>query len=289
MRLFHRKSALAVLLLAAAAIAQAPGQAAADPQYAQLPQGDPKRKLMILHWQEVMLERIVKGVCFVQAGVEADRNRAIVYEARDRFQATLPDIEAEVRRLDPKNPTAKRLTRSLEKKRKQWFRFRVLVDRAMADGGLEQGMLAQIALMETGIVKYVDQIYKAVRRDLMKKGDVNLQDVVAESTSFERVYLADQMVREACMVAVGEGGQTERLKLLEAVETFEKQLASDEAAPAVPAEVKAMVPTWRAIMPEIRGLSEGNGAGGDLLKRLESIKHNWSEAAGEPDMGSSVG
>lgn len=289
MTVVKSKSALFALAVAAAVAVCIPGESVAGQSYAQLPQGDPKRKLMILHWQEVLLERMVKGSCFVQAGVEADRNRAVVYAARDSFERTLPDIEAEVRNLNPNDPTTKRLTRGIEKKRKQWFRFRALLDQTMAEQTPTEGALAQIALMEIGIVKYVDQIYKAVRRKMMKQGEVKLEDLLQEATGFQRVYLADQMVREACMVAMDEGGQLERLKLLEAVETFSKQLDSDEAAPAVPAEVKALVPTWRAILPEIRSLTEGQTAPADLLKRLESIKHEWSEASGEPVIGNAVG
>ncbi|MEL7346152.1 MAG: hypothetical protein AAFN17_00210 [Pseudomonadota bacterium] len=276
-------------MMAAAIVVEAPAPAsAAEPQYAQLPQGDPKRKLMILHWQEVLLERIVKGACFVSAGVEVDRNRAIVTAARDRFERTLPDIEAEIRAMDPANPTVKRLNRSIDKKRKQWFRFRVALDQAIKDEG-NKDAVDQVALMEIGLMKYVDQVYKALRRDLMKKGDVNLEDVLQEVSAFQRVFLSDVMVREACLVSIGIGGQTERLKLLEAVESFEKQLATDEVSPAAPGAVKDMVPAWRSIMPEIRALTNGDQPPVDLLRRLEELKHNWSEASGEPALGLAVG
>lgn len=252
---------------------------------AALPKGDPVRKLVILHWQEVLLERIVKGVCYVDAGVEVERNKQIVFASRDVFERTLPDIVDEVKNLDPKSPLAKSLKRSIDKKQKHWFRFRVFFEKELKDHAPEDSVLGQVALMEQGLVKTVERVYKAVRREAIKKGDVTLADTLQEQSGFSRVFMAETMIKEACMVSLGEGGSMEREKLREAVFTFEKVLNADEKSIVAPKDVKALIPQWRELIPALYAMADGKPAAPGILEKLDELEHKWATASGEPEIG----
>lgn len=258
-------------------------------QIAQLPQGDPARKLAVLHYQEILLERMVSGVCFVDAGIEAERHRADVYDARDRFEKTLPDIVAEVNNLDPQNPTARRLQREIERKRELWYRFRIFVERELKAETPRPDVLAQMALLEDGLAGTVEKIYRVVRRDLTKKGTVTLADTIEENGAFTRLYTAERMVKEACIVAMGGGDALERAKLDEAINYLERTLDDDEGSMLAPAKVKSLVPAWRALMPELRALVQGEAASPDLLARLDALRAEWSAAVGAPGLKKDLG
>ncbi|MGF1552870.1 MAG: hypothetical protein ACFBWO_10260 [Paracoccaceae bacterium] len=253
-------------------------------ELAQLPQGDPARKLAILHHQEALLEQIVTSVCYVDAGLAPERHRALAYAARDRFEATLPDIAAEIARLDPKHPSARRLQREIAKKTERWYRFRVLVEGELKAAEPSPEALFQITGLEEGLVGMIERAYKLVRRDMIKSGKLALADTIAESATFHHVFLVQRLAKETCLVVEGAGGAYERAKLGEAIGYVDQMLEADARSLVVDPTLKALIPEWQALMPEIRALREGGAAAPDLLVRLEALVERWGEAAGAPSL-----
>ncbi|MEM7499638.1 MAG: hypothetical protein AAF371_16820 [Pseudomonadota bacterium] len=237
-------------------------------------------KLAMIHLKEVLLNRIVKSVCFIDAGVEADRNRQVVYEARDEFERSLADIKREVANLDQSLPAVRSLNRQLDKKTDQWFRMRVYLDRELKEHSPSESVLGQIVLMENGIEKVIGRSFKVLKKEAASEGKITLGDMIQEERTFERVMLAEKMVKEACLVAMEEGGAMERAYLSEVVMHFENNLTIEETSPLSPKLVKEMVPQWRAVLPRVRSLAEGQGADDTLLRDLDALKHEWFEVSG---------
>ncbi|MEM6679880.1 MAG: hypothetical protein AAF675_18610 [Pseudomonadota bacterium] len=237
-------------------------------------------KLAKIHFQVEQLNRMVKGVCFVDAGVNVERNRATVYAARDAFEETLPEIRAEVAKLDPKNPAKRPLERSLKKKTDQWFRFRIFLDREMKAGSPDAGALGQIAMMEIGLEKSIERAFKVIRRQAIKENNVSMAELIEESTIFDRVVLAEKMVKEACLVSLKEGGSHERALLGEAIMHFEKVLEVEEKSLLASPPVKALIPEWRSILPRVQVLTTGTDADERLLEDLDALKQEWFDVSG---------
>ncbi|MEL6766315.1 MAG: hypothetical protein AAFP17_03980 [Pseudomonadota bacterium] len=237
------------------------------------------RKLASIHLKEVLLNRMVTSICMIDANVEADRNREMVYEARDHFEESLNVIRKDVAALDQSLSSVRALTRQLDKGHERWFRMRVFMDREMKAHDPSESVLGQIALMETGLEQVVDRSYKLLKRKATKEGKLSLGEAIQETRQFERVMLAEKMVKEACLVALGEGGQMERALLHEAVMHFDKELTLDESSPLAPKEVKAMVPLWREVMPRVKALADGEAVDETLLGELEALKRDWFKAS----------
>ncbi|MEM7499227.1 MAG: hypothetical protein AAF371_14695 [Pseudomonadota bacterium] len=238
------------------------------------------KKLELLHQKEVLLNRIVKSVCFIDAGIEVERNKEAVYQARDEFERSLAEIKAEIAALDQSLSAVRSLSKNFEKKNEQWFKFRVYLDREMKDHSPESSVLGQIALLETGIEKAVERTFKFLEKEAARRGDITLGDMIQENQSFERVIVAEKMVKEACMVAMKQGGAEERAVLAEAIMHFENELTVEEGSALTPPKVKAMVPRWRDMLPRVRLLSEGSEPDENLLQDLDALKHEWFEVSG---------
>lgn len=235
-----------------------------------------KQKLKLLKWQDVMLERVVKDVCLIKSGVEADRNRAEFIDARDRFESAFGDMQAMVAASDQNNPAVKRLTRDLATKRKQWFQLRVMIDRELKAPEPTPTALGQMRLVQTGLSQAVDKAYKVVSRKLMKTGEVTLADVVQDAAEFENAFLAERLVGEACLVKHG-AGDANALKTT--LVMFGQKLQGELANPAATPEAKALIPAWQAVLPEVMAAADGTPAD-DLLKRLSALEHEWKNAIG---------
>ncbi|MEL7138604.1 MAG: hypothetical protein AAFP67_06115 [Pseudomonadota bacterium] len=238
------------------------------------------KKLASIHLKEVLLNRMVTNICMIDAKIEVERNRESVYKARDEFEKSITLIKKDVAALDQDNSAVKSLTRQLEKGQERWFRMRVFMDREMKEHEPSESVLGEIALMETGIEKVIDRSYKLLKREASRGGKLTLGEAIQETRQFERVMLAEKMVKEACLVAMKEGGQMERALLHEATMHFEKELELDETSPLAPVAVKALVKDWRAIIPRVRALASGEDADETLLVELEELKRNWFEASG---------
>ncbi|MEL6768756.1 MAG: hypothetical protein AAFP17_16360 [Pseudomonadota bacterium] len=263
----------------------APTTALASEQTAQLPQGDPARKIAVLHWQEVHLEDMVASACYAKAGVNAETNRAAAYAARDAFEATLPDIIAEVDTLDPGNSAVRHLKRKLGQKKDQWYRFRVVLEGGLKAQNPGPQELAQLALMEVGLVDGIEDVYRSVKRKAAKMGTVNLADDIAESAGFSRVFASSRLMKTACLVTAGAGDALDRQKFSEALDTMDKQIDVDEQSLITKAEVRELVPAWREMMPRLRAALEAGKADDALLAELETLSEAWKKASGVPGIG----
>ncbi|MEM9762723.1 MAG: hypothetical protein AAF968_09460 [Pseudomonadota bacterium] len=237
------------------------------------------RKLASIHLKEVLLNRMVTSICMIDAKIEVDRNREMVYQARDHFEESLQIIRNDVAALDQSLSSVRALTRQLDKGHERWFRMRVFMDREMKEHAPSESVLGEIALMEVGLEQVVDRSYKLLKRKATKDGKLTLGEAIQETRQFERVMLAEKMVKEACLVALGEGGQMERALLHEAIMHFDKELTLDETSPLASKEIKAMVPLWREVMPRVKALADGQGADEKLLTDLEALKRDWFDAA----------
>lgn len=256
---------------------------------AQLPKGDPVRKLVILHWQEVQLERITKGLCYVDAGIERDKNEQIIRTAGAAFEKTLPDIEYEIKQLDSKSPIVKSLQRNIEKKRKKWFQLRTIYERELKAARPSKEALGDVALLEQNLLKTIEKTFKVVRRKATKEGKATLADSLQESSTFNRVFTAERLVKQACFVSIGAGADVARMKLADAVVSFDKLLDSDLSSPITPAEIKELVPEWKAILPRVMQVAQGGAPDDDLLRELDRLKSLWGQASGEPELGTASG
>ncbi|MEM6550435.1 MAG: hypothetical protein AAF713_22340 [Pseudomonadota bacterium] len=271
------------------AIMIAPSHAVSGQIVAQLPQGDPAKKLAVLHMQEVYISQIVASVCFVDAGVEAERNRVIAYAARDAFQNTLPDIVAEVNALDSSNPAVRRLKREIESKKEMWYRFRVFFERELKAENPSADVLAQLSLVEGNLTTSIEKIYRLVKKKMAKEGKVDLGTMLQEQATFNMVFKAQRAVTEACLVAAGVGDALERAKLGEAVEHLEQELSVAAQSPIVSGDTKALIPAWQAILEELRSLATGGKPAPDLLPRLDELQNQWEAAMGVSNMISATG
>lgn len=237
------------------------------------------RKLALVHDQEVALERIVSGVCLMDAGHDVEANRARVVAARDTFEATLPLIKAEIAGLDPKLPAARTLQRQIDKKVEHWFRFRVFLDREMKAHASADSVLGELALMEEGLARTIERVYKVLKKNAAKHGEITMAEQIAEAAAFEHLFRAERMVKEACLVTLGEGGAEERAKLGEAVDHFALELDAEEQAITTPPAARAMIDDWRALLPEVRAMARGEAPAADLLSRLDALNRAWAETA----------
>ncbi|MEM7528624.1 MAG: hypothetical protein AAF416_13225 [Pseudomonadota bacterium] len=262
-----------------------PGAATSSEVLAQLPQGDPARKLAVLHWQEVHLEEMVASACYVSAGVEADANRNAAYVARDAFEATLPDIMAEVSSLDGKNPAVRRIKREIADKKDQWYRFRIFLETGLKAETPAPDKLSQLALLEEALVDGIEDVYKAVRRKAAKQGTIALADSVIESAGFNRVFAANRLVKTTCLIMAGRGDTLDQQKLSGSLEKMERQLDIDESSLITKPAVKELIPAWRAVMPRLRTALESGQKDAELLAELRSLAAQWTNASGVPTNG----
>ncbi|MEO1721925.1 MAG: hypothetical protein AAFR84_05930 [Pseudomonadota bacterium] len=271
----------AALLLAIAA----PSAALSSDVVAQLPKGDPARKLAVLHWQEVHLEEMVASTCYVEAGVDAEINRTIAYGARDAFEATLPDIIAEVAALDQTSAAVRHLKRKIDSKKDDWYRFRVFLEGALKNDKAEPEQLARLALLEESLVSGIEDVYRAVKRKAAKSGTVALADNITESAGFNRVFAASRLVKYTCLKMAGPGDALDREKFAAALDTMEKQLEVEENSLVTSAAVKELIPEWRLLMPRMRAALEADGQDDALLTEIKSLAQRWIDASGDPTAG----
>ncbi|MEM6487674.1 MAG: hypothetical protein AAF677_05280 [Pseudomonadota bacterium] len=255
----------------------------------QLPQGDPARKLAVLHLQEVHISRIVASVCFVDAGVDPDRHRQIAYTSRDMFEATLPDLAADVAALDPKDPAVRRLQGEFGKKKKLWYRFRVFFEHELKAEEPSPDVLAQLALMEGGLNSAIERLYRLVKKKMAKRGQIDLAQQIQERSTFALIFKAQRVVEEACLVSIGAGDALERAKLGEAIEHLEQELEDAASGALVDASVKALIPRWTPLLQELRGLATGDSPADDLLPRLQELQDQWEGAMNLDGMFSALG
>ncbi|MEM9763607.1 MAG: hypothetical protein AAF968_14065 [Pseudomonadota bacterium] len=285
MNVFRTTSRRALFGAALVSAVYVPSVALSSDETAQLPQGDPARKIAVLHWQEVHLEDMVASACYAKAGVNAEANRAAAYAARDAFEATLPDIIAEVDTLDPSNSAVRHLKRKLSQKKDQWYRFRVVLEGGLKAENAGAKELGELALMEVGLVEGIEDVYRAVKRKAAKMGTVNLADDIAESAGFSRVFASSRLMKTACLVSAGAGDAFDRQKLAAALDTMEKQLDVDETLLITKAEVRELVPAWREMMPRLRAALEAGKPDDALLAELETLAEAWKKASGVPGIG----
>ncbi|MEL6265196.1 MAG: hypothetical protein AAFR52_06035 [Pseudomonadota bacterium] len=256
---------------------------------AQLPQGDPARKLMMLHFQEVNLAQMVASVCYVDAGVQPDKYRVIAYASRDRFDNTLPDIVEEAKRLDPNHSSYRQMQRQLKRKARQWKTLKRMVEGELEAEHPSPDVLARMSEMVEGLEGTIEKTYRMVKKKMQKEGLVDQATLEQEQATFNLAFSAKHLMSEACLVAQGAGGSLERAKLFEAVERMERELLVAVDSPLVGDEVKALVPAWQAMTVELRALAGGAPPASDLLIRLDALQDQWEASLDIPGIGHSYG
>jgi hypothetical protein len=236
------------------------------------------RKLALVNRQEVMLERIVKGTCFLEAGVSGAANRAEVEAAIGAYEATLPEIREELARLDDALPEVRSLKRRIEKDVETWYRFRVRLGQALSSERPGRGALADVALMENGLAKAAARVARTLNRAAAREGRMDILALAGERVLAEEAVVAERFAKHACLVALGVGGDGERMKLLEAGSHFAKLLDAREGASTTPEPVRLLVAQWRSMLLAVGARVSSAEPMHDVLDDLDALRRRWTEA-----------
>ncbi|WP_321364720.1 type IV pili methyl-accepting chemotaxis transducer N-terminal domain-containing protein [uncultured Celeribacter sp.] len=215
-----------------------------------------ERQIQLLGRQAALGHRLVRSMCFAQAGIDMRRNRALVDDSRHEISATLTALkEGDLARGIPAISNSNILTQ-LSSAEMVWKALDKKAAAFLSGEGLSDEEVLRLTLKSNSLEKLLRNVSQSL--ELKTSVDLSPEALMRSRmiiTASDQSRLLQQAGKDACLIYLDRGTDTthERREGLAAnIETFDNNIfnltftrPAQSKAPAVPALEQAAFNTWQ--------------------------------------------